>query len=859
MGRPVELSAEQLRAIRTPGNLFVRAGAGSGKTEVLARRFVAIVAGDIEDGTATSGAIDPESIAAVTFSEKAAYDMRQRITAVLAERIAQAPDAGERQRLLRARRSLPLARIMTLHAFCARILKENALAAGLDPAFEVIDEYESAVFLERECEKALLAELRTDDAGALHLTAARRLRGSAYREGALQIVLRIISELQRAGLSTQWLADRAQDNAAAAAAAESVAVNRIALAIVELIDGLVAAAGLTGAAAAAVEELRSRWQELRPTIAAFTADTPPSALSMLRELLSMLPAARGDKIKNSVNKIRELISTANTRLGLGGQLIESWGSYRAAGPTLDVAHLLTRIAATIEAAKRANAVVTFDDLLLLARSLLHDNPAVVKRYQQSLRAILVDEFQDTDPIQDEIIARLCEPAAAPASPSLFIVGDEKQSIYRFRGADVAVFNARRQAGVQVLPLRDNRRSTPNVVGFVNALAASIMRSESDPPPPYCVQWTEDHELAAVRDRKFNPPVEILGAIECKTLRAGRKLEAAAIANRITTMIAEDVTVLDSANQAERPARYGDIAILMRAFTDVAIYERALRAAGIPCYTVKGRGLFGCQEIIDLCELLTAVNDPANSLALAAALRSPFFSLSDDCLLEIALYLREKAESGGAGPANLAAVFATAAQPDFAWLERERAEALAAWRVLHELRSARERLPITALIVLALERTGFEAVMLVADPSRQRAANLRRLLELARAFEAHQLFTFHDFVAYLRRLIAEEPREPQAQILSENENVVRLMTVHQAKGLEFPIVIVADMTRAAKPVNETLLLSRTGGLILCDTAGAGYDEIPNHRLAAERKAILAQEAAESARILYVAITRARDRL
>jgi len=867
MGPPVELSAEQLRAILTPGDLFVRAGAGSGKTEVLARRFVALVAGDIEYNRGSSAPIGqeqivaeditPESIAAVTFSEKAAYDMRQRIAAVLAERIAQ--ESGElRIRLLRAQRSLPLARIITLHAFCARILRENALSARLDPAFEVIDEYESAVFLERACQEALLAALRAGDAGALHLTAARRLRGSAHREGALQIVLRLISELQRGGRTAEWLADRAQ-NLGVEAQADRAAVKAIARQIVELAEELLAARDLTRAAAASVETLRQSWPDLRQALAAFDADAPPAALGPLRELPRLLPAARSERIKATVKRITELIRKDAGKIGLSGELIEAWGAQRAAGPTLAVARLIARVADTITTAKREHAVVTFDDLLLMTRGLLRDNPYVVKRYRQSLRAILVDEFQDTDPIQDEIIATLRRADDLGTAPSLFIVGDEKQSIYRFRGADVTVFGARRKAGFEVLPLRHNRRSTPNIVNFVNAFGASMMRSEAVPPPPHWVHWTDDHQLIAVRDRTFDPPVEILSAVECKTAMAGRKLEAIAIANRINAMITDGAPVLDSAAQAERPARHGDIAILMRAFTDVAIYESALRSAGIPCYTVKGRGLFGCQEIIDLCELLTAVNDPANSLALAAALRSPFFTLSDDCLLEIAFHLRDVGESEGAGPSNLAAVFAPASEPDFGWLEHERAEALAAWHVLHELRLARGRCSITALIEFALELTGFEAVMIAADPSRQRAANLRRLLELARTFEAHQFFTFHDFVAYLRRLVDEEPREPQAQILGENESVVRLMTVHQAKGLEFPIVIVADMARGTPPNNLTPLLSPTRGLILCDTIGAGYDEIPNHRLSAFRKAIADQEAAESARILYVAITRARDRL
>ena len=612
MARPVELSAEQLRAILTPGNLFVRAGAGSGKTEVLARRFAALVAGDLEDKSAAApigqGQITPERIAAVTFSEKAAYDMRQRIAAVLAERAAQAPNEAERVRLLRTQRSLPLARITTIHAFCARILRENALAAGLAPAFDVIDEYESAVFLERECEMALLAELRADDAGAIHLTASRRLRGSAYREGALQIVLRLIGELQRAGLSADWLADRARSYAAEAEA-DRAAVNQIAAKIIGLVEELIAVDDLTRAAAAAVEALKLRWPDLRKAFMAVDADTPPEALALLRDLPGLLPDARAAKIKETVKQIADLIRKDDRKIGLSGALIEAWGAQRAVQPTIAVALLIARVAATIAKAKRANAVVTFDDLLFLARGLLRDNPSVVKRYQESLQALLVDEFQDTDPIQDEIIAALCKPAGG-AAPSLFIVGDEKQSIYRFRGADVTVFEARRNAGLQVLPLRDNRRSTPNIVAFVNAFGAHTMRSESPPRPSYWVQWTDDHRLAATRDRKFDPPVEILRAVACMDVASGRKAEAAAIARRIKAMIAEGVTVFDSATQTERPVQHGDIAILMRAFTDVAIYERALRAAGVACYTVKGRGLFGCQEVIDLCELLTAVNDPA---------------------------------------------------------------------------------------------------------------------------------------------------------------------------------------------------------------------------------------------------------
>jgi ATP-dependent helicase/nuclease subunit A len=851
MPASIILSGEQQCAILTPGDLFVRAGAGSGKTEVLARRFVALLAGDIEG----SPPLAPERIAAVTFSEKAAHDMRTRIAAVLAERIAQASDEAARTHLLRAQRTLPLARISTLHAFCARILRENALAAGLDPAFDIIDEYQSAVFLERETEQALLAAIRSDDPGALLLAAMRGLHGSTHREGALPIVMRLMGELSRAGHDAAWLRDRTRE-AVERILAQQDQINHIACRLAGLVDSLVALPNFTGKAADKVAALRLEWPKLQPVLRGFAAYSSPGASEALRRLLELLPEARGAAIKPIIEDLRKLLN-AKGAFELGGELIEAWGAYRAARPSRAVADLLVLIQDALAEAKRRDAVVTFDDLLLLTRRLLADSTAVVKRYQESLGALLVDEFQDTDPIQDEILERLCSSSAGGVMPSLFIVGDEKQSIYRFRGADITVFDRRRKRTTRVLPLSRNRRSTPHIVAFANAFGASIMRAGSDPAPRHWVQWAPEHDLIADRGDGFDPAVQILRSCAASDAGTGRKFEAQVVAQHIHDLIDRNLPVFDATLGANRPIAYRDIAILMRAFTDVAIYERALRAAGIPFYTVKGRGLFGSQEVIDLVELLTAINDPRDSLALAAALRSPFFTLSDDALLELALDLHERDSSPG--PSALADLFAGDEPPDFGWLKRDRAEAEQAWRVLHELRAARDRLTVTAMIEQAIELTGFETVMFAVDPSGQRSANLHRLIELARSFETHQFFTFHDFVAYLRRLAEEEPREPQAQILGENENVVRLMTVHQAKGLEFPLVVVADMWRQLPRANPQPLISPHAGLVLCDTIGSGYDEIPNRALTELRNEIYDQELAESARLLYVAITRARDHL
>jgi len=852
--RGIAPSEEQERAILSPSNLLVRAGAGSGKTEVLARRFVALIAGDIEGAQPLA----PEQIAAITFTEKATYDMRERIAHVLERRAAKEPPGERLTHLVRARRLLPLAHISTIHAFCQRILAENPLEAGLAPGFEVIDEYESRAYRERVCEQVLVDAVRGNHPGALHLMEARGMRGGIYREGALDILMRIVGELERFGCPPEWIVE--VTNAGVRRCADSHGnINELAHRLAALVDELLHARDLPPGAAIKVSALCNQWPVMCQRLIAIEETSDPASFEVVREVCAALPNASG-RLKQRVESIRELATKNGGHFGLEGALIEAYGAHRAIKPATEVAHLIARVAATLEEAKRRDGIVTFDDLLTRTQRMLRDNAVVARRYRTTLRAMLVDEYQDTDPIQDAIVELLTDPSG-DAAPRLFIVGDEKQSIYRFRGADVTVFNRERRSTPTPVPLRENRRSTHNILNFVNALTGYVMRSSEDggnAAKPYRVEWTTNHELKPIRKTANEPAVEYIAAV---TGDGGatqkRRIEAGALAHRIKSLVESGAPIVDPRDETVRPTRYGDIAILMRAFTDVAIYERALVDADIPCYTVKGRGFFGCTEVLDLVELLTAVNDAGDSLALAAALRSPLFALSDNCLLEIALHLREL-QTGVERPTTLAKLFADEA-PDFAWLAEQRDEALHAWRVLSELRNLRARVSIVEVIERALELTGFEAVMLGLAQGPQRVANLRKLVELARGFEARRFFSFHDFIIYLRRLIADPPLEPQAQILGESENVVRLMTVHQAKGLEFLVVVIADMGRGGAPQIPPPLLSPRDGLLICDTDGSAQDEIPNPALEKYRDELKDQDDAESARLLYVAMTRARDRL
>src|SRR5216684_6892428 len=566
-------SQEQERAILSPGNLLVRAGAGSGKTEVLARRFVALIAGDIEGAQPLA----PEQIAAITFTEKATYDMRERIALVLEERITKELPGERLTHLLRARRMLPLAHISTIHAFCQRILAENPLEAGLAPGFEVIDEYESRAYRERVCEQALVDAVRRNDAGALRLMEARGMRGGIYREGALDILMRIVGELERFGYTPEWIVEVTEAGVRRCAGSHGN-INELAHRLAALVHELLKVKGLTVAAETRIHRLRARWTEIRSRLTAFDEHCEPGELDVVREICGAIPDARGG-LKERVESIRELATKNGGRFGLEGALIEAYGAHRAIKPATEVARLVANVARKLAEAKERDGVVTFDDLLTQTQRMLSANAAVAQRYRSTLRAMLVDEYQDTDPIQDAIVELLTDPSGDSTAPQLFIVGDEKQSIYRFRGADVTVFNRERRSTPTPVPLRENRRSTHNILNFVNALAGYVMRpSENggEAAKPYRVQWTANHELKPIRGTAHEPAVEYLAAVTGDgSATQKRAVEAGALACRIKSLVESGAPIADPRDKTVRPTRYGDIAILMRAFTDVAIYERAL--------------------------------------------------------------------------------------------------------------------------------------------------------------------------------------------------------------------------------------------------------------------------------------------
>ncbi|TMB48170.1 MAG: hypothetical protein E6J60_15010, partial [Deltaproteobacteria bacterium] len=753
---------EQRAAVEVAGSAAVRAGAGSGKTAVLARRFVHLLRPD-------GPVAEVSQILAITFTEKAAAEMTRKIREVIADELGGA-DAATRAHWARVRRDLLGAQISTIHAFSARVLRENPLEAGVDPRAVVLDEHESRTYVESTVEAALLAHLRAGDGAARELVLRAGLAGGPSG-GAVGLVADFLARLGRTGRDGAWLVAataRQAERVPEASEALRAAVARL----VATIDARLAQAG-RGRGAQALAEAWPAWKE---RLRRLGPETPLEEFLELRSLRALLARA---SLASAVEA--ELAVQPGGRLQ--GTLAEAYGMLRALPENERLARLIAAVGDALRARKREDAVLTFDDLIGETRAVLAGHPAVRERYARRFRAILVDEFQDTDRVQAEIV-RL--QAVGTPAPLVFVVGDEKQSIYRFRGADVSVFqDMRAELGCE-LPLGTNFRSVPAVLDFVNALAAAILQVPPGGSPSHWTRFDPGQRLLPHRSVAGPAPavrlVTFVDEHDQRELRAAeaRELEARVLAGVVERLHAED------------GIRYGDIAVLLRAFTEVKTYENALRRRELPYYVVKGRGFFQCQEVSDVVSLLAAVLDPEDGVALAAALRSPLFALDDDTLWRLAW-------PPGADRPSLPRRFRAA--EDFADLPEQAAALGAVGDLLRGLRALAGRATVAELIGEACVATDFEAVCFAQFQGTRKVANVRKLIELARDWERKRFFTLRDFVRTVRRMAETEPREPEAALVAEQDDVVRLMTIHQAKGLEFRAVVVPDLGRGPKLDNR----------------------------------------------------------
>ena len=776
-------TTEQSEAIRRrDGSLLLEANAGSGKTSVLVERFVRSV---LEDGVA------PARILAITFTERAAGELRARVRQRFVE-------LGRRD----AARATESAWVSTIHGFCTRLLRAHAIAAGLDPSFTVLDEAAARPLHDRAWDDALARLLAGDHAAAaLDLVAAYdpdRLRMAIVQaHDALRSAGQTRPALPRPPALGDPHALRAPLHAAAAAAAADLAL---------------AGAGKT------VSTAREKIERCVDLLAA----TPPGA-----------PVSSLARLTFSAGNTRALRSAACDAYRAA---LEAYGAAcrdaRAAAAVQLLDELLGDYADAYAETKRARAALDFDDLELHARDLLAREPALRRAYAERFERVMVDELQDSNPLQLDLFRALDR-------DDLLLVGDEQQSIYGFRHADVDVFRALRTqfaADGRVATLATNFRSHGAILDTINAAFAPRLGDGF-------VALREGRATQPARE----PLVELLitdqagwddvdlGEVRPGT-KAWRQAEARLLAQRLRDLV-------DAG--AHRPE---DVVVLLRALGDLPVYERALEDQGLLTMSVGGRGYWGRQVVRDLCAWLAALANPRDEAALYGVLASPLVGLSSDALAHVA-----RAGSGNAWRAiEHDGALRTRLRED----DRERL-AVFATRFAAE-RALAPRLALDELLRRVVDATGYDLHVLALAGGARRLANIHKLQRLAAAFERDRGRDVRGLADLATAELEAEARETDAPVELGDVKAVRLMSVHAAKGLEFPVVCIADLGRQRPADGDEDLLVADGriGLRLVGLDGTSEPALDYGPL---RDRARGRAAREEERVMYVATTRAQERL
>jgi ATP-dependent helicase/nuclease subunit A len=793
--RVVGLTPEQERAVaRRDSSLMVRAGAGTGKTTVLVERVVQAV---VEDG------VPVEGILAITFTEKAAAEMKARVRARFME-------LGLRDEA----RAAEGAWISTIHGFCSRVLRAHALSAGIDPAFRVLDELES----ERVATDAFDAALGTfmgegEDPQRIEMVAA-------YTPDRLRDMVRTAYARLRSRGERRPSLEEAQP---APPAGERAALEDAARAALAELGGLPASASST---------------------------TAMKAIERCLDLLGRLP-------RHQLAEPAELdkLSFAGRSKVLCSAACDDYRDALAAYVALCTArreyldHTMLRVLLDLygeryEEGKRRRSGLDFEDLELIARDLLAAHAGLREQYAERFVHVLVDEFQDTNPLQNELLEQL-------GRDNLFRVGDERQSIYGFRHADVGVFRGhweRAAADGRAESITVNFRSRGEVLDAIDLafertwedfepLREAPGAREAPPALEPCVELL-------VTDRNKKRWDDAVGTEDPfgQAMRGAtpwRAAEARLLARRVEEIVSEG------------DFEWRDVVLLLRATTHMTHYERALEERGIPTHVVGGRGYWSQQQVADLRHWLSALANPLDELAVYSVLASPLAGLSLDAVALIGLEARRT----GRDPWWLLC------EPDefidlLPRADRRRAASFVA--LFEEERRSAPQVSLETLIDRAVTKTGYDTHILSLSAGTRRMANVRKLMRMAREFEADEGRDLRGFIDALAERDVLQSREGEAPLEAEALDAVRLMTVHRAKGLEFPVVCVADLGKDGREDDGSLRISDDGslGLRLASIGGGSVDSAKLERIKAEQKT--AGEAEEK-RIFYVAVTRAQQHL
>ncbi|HTS16562.1 MAG TPA: UvrD-helicase domain-containing protein [Verrucomicrobiae bacterium] len=776
MTQPVDRQARETAANGLDTTLFVEAAAGTGKTTALVARILSAVA---------SGRARLPEIVAITFTEKAAGELKVRLRERLEETLRGA-------QLAQALSDLERAHITTIHSFCAWILRERPVEAVVDPQFVVADDLQRQLLLEQAWEEWLETEL-AHNPPALRQALMRGIELDRFPE----LVAQLVDHRDRLDRATQ-LDAMPLDAANVLARVKSVApaLERCLKHFRERTDNSCV-----------------RAQTLLDTLPSLDQASTDRQIAVLRSLEITAPKAIA--LLDGPEAFREMKD-------LTKQLKALLDDFRAAADHNFLVALVNWLRGFVDhfqKVKHERAVLDFDDLLLKTRNLVRDNTEVRADLQRRFKFVVVDEFQDTDPVQTELVLLLGQ--GAPGK--LFVVGDPKQSIYGFRRADIEMYaNARRQIEKtgKTLTFQQNFRSRSTILDWVNDVFSKILvKSEDGHYQPEYIPLKPRPDL-----KTTEPSVTLLRPNQFLKATADelRRAEAETVARYLRRQVAAGA------------CQWGDVALLFRAYTGVETYSEVLEEHGVPFRVIGGRGYYQRQEIQTLSSLLSCLDNPADKLNLVAVLRSPLFGWADEGVFLVAqtMKLDYLADVPPTAPEQVKSTFA----------------------LLRELHESRHSFSVPGYVEHVLARARVCEAFFASEPDgAQCLANLLKALELARQLEALGLHSVRAFVRRLRETVLGGVDEEPSPATEETDNVVRILTIHKAKGLEFPVVVLADLAGRSSDSGAKLLFRADGGaeLRFARMRTAGFDATDGEQ---EKR-----EEAEEIRLLYVAATRAKQRL
>jgi len=930
---------QELAITARGGNLLVSAAAGSGKTAVLIERAIRLVLGPgglAETGPA--GVVDVDRLLVVTFTEAAASEMRDRLATALRERLRSAENAGPAATASRLRRQSALlgrASISTLHAFCLSVCRRHFHRLGLDPAFDVLSE-EEASLLQTEVLEAVFEEgyERADEGFARLVDAYGSDRGDEpLRETVLRLYRFSRSHpdpegwLDRSALAfTPPPGARLTDPAIGFGRRVIAEIESALLGATENIRHAEDLARLPRGPEGYIPVLAEDADRLTLAARRCRGGEWPDIVSALAEVGSFrrLPTARAERtdagVKDAVQSARARAKKAVEGLvrAYGGRTEEELlGELRGlAGPVRALVALVAGFNLAYRQAKDERATLDFGDLEHFCLRALRGSEAA-RELRERYAAVLVDEYQDTNAVQEAVLSLVSR------GDNLFLVGDVKQSIYRFRLAEPSLFQAKSRdylpwrpgdaagstAAGRLLHLPHNFRSRRPIVDAVNFIFGQVMRKDAAeidygpdaelvyganlPEPPGGDPAVELHLVEAKPDARTVPAdadddTEVGASGNDEDDASGHdevgassapppglptpedlevvQREAVLIAARIQEMVkgSSPLPVWDKGRRAYRPAGYGDVAVLMRATTGLAnLVVETFAGLGIPAYAALSTGYFAAAEVETALSLLRLIDNPRQDIPLAAILRSSIVGLHSDDLARVRLACRPgefyDAVLAAAGRGGEAAGPGRPVPPPVS--AELPGRLLAFLDRLDTWRDAVRRGPLSELVWRLYGETGLYAYVGGLPGGTQRQANLRTLHDRARLFDQFSRQGLCRFLRFVDRLRESEGDLGPPPPLGEGENAVRVMSIHRSKGLEFPIVFLAHL---GKRINLTdargdLVCHRRLGLGPVVADIARRLKYPSLASRAVSRENLGETVAEEIRCLYVAMTRARDAL